>query len=546
MEKNMLDKLDIQAVNTELTDDVLRDLKTPIKNRKGFKYDSYVVTIPRYFYRFIGISSTEDEYYDFLYKLDRDLKIFTRNYLRFDKGLDGNISITIQNKLNDIWNKINIEEISNSSLIIEQLDKLSLFPNMQNKSFGLQVKNYLKFMLDYYIKTVENVNNEKVKMVVSYCIYWLNIYAKNLFEGFNYEMINPKVLYYGDMTSEEAFFVTLLSSLGCDVLYYNPEKAGAIEQVDKFKVFSKEIEYIYKMPPKEFPKELKGRVKTSAFTAKEELDKTLYEAGGSFYRPWQFADYSVASVTMKTTYEEINIWAKEKAYVRDGWKAEANTVYIPNLFAKVSGTHEDVEKYYKELTDILNLKKTILIKELPFTDVTPLEYGKLEYVYPERGGEFDINKLINASWWKYKELRKGLQIAMAEKIRDLCINPVIYNVENEEIRDFQVDIFSVLINLKTNLLHLLQDFDYPDDIPKIIIYNNEQNGNISYEDSITLAFMNSMGTDIIIYNPSGYNDIEQYVYADSYDSHRLEKMSFNLPLKKYEEKKGFFKSLFHF
>ena len=125
------------------------------------------------------------------------------------------------------------------------------------------------------------------------------------------------------------------------------------------------------------------------------------------------------------------------------------------------------------------------------------------------------------------------------------MHPIVYNVDNQPTRDFQVDIFSVLVNLDKSILQLLQSFDYQEEVPKIVIYNNEKNGNISYEDSIMLSFLNAMGVDILIYNPSGYTDIERYIYSDMYDIHHLEDVSFNLDFKKYEaKKKSFFKNLF--
>ena len=69
-----ISRLDIQALNSELTDDLLMDLKTPVKDRKEFKYNSYVISIPRYFYRFVGIKTNEKDYYDLLYRIDREFK----------------------------------------------------------------------------------------------------------------------------------------------------------------------------------------------------------------------------------------------------------------------------------------------------------------------------------------------------------------------------------------------------------------------------------------------------------------------------------------
>ena len=202
--------------------------------------------------------------------------------------------------------------------------------------------------------------------------------------------------------------------------------------------------------------------------------------------------------------------------------------------------------YFKEINQVISQKLTKFYNELPIMNAVHLEYGKFNQIYPSIGfSEFNTQEMINSPWWKYKELRSGLQKNIAEKIKELCLSPVIINVEKEDLRDLQVDIFSVLINLDTTILELLQAYDYPEEVPKIVVYNNEENGNLSFEDCIMLAFMNSMGIDIIIYNPSGYNDIENFINPDQYDIHRLEDVSFKLHFKKYvEKKKGFLRICF--
>jgi hypothetical protein len=541
-----ISRLDIQALNSELTDDLLMDLKTPVKDRKEFKYNSYVISIPRYFYRFVGIKTNEKDYYDLLYRIDREFKTTTRAYLKFNQGLDRNLSLNNQNKLDEIWKKINPEAGIDTSFIISALDSSGLIPSISKPVLTLQIKNYFKVMLDYYINTRADFKIEEFKLLLNYGVHWLNLYSKTLFDNFDYLYINPKILYYGDITTEEAYFLIFLSMIGCDILYFNPKGAGNIKEADKFNAFSRELIYLNRGDIKGEPWESKDRIRTTAYSAREELNKTLFEEGGSFYRPWQLANHNIKALTLKTTYEEVNLWGKEKALVRDGWKVENNTVYIPNIFAKISGTHEDKDKYWQELNEIIGQENTLFINKLPIIEVVPLEYGKFQQVYPLKGREgFSTNKMLKASWWKYKELRVGLQKTMAEKIKEVTLHPIVYNVDNQPTRDFQVDIFSVLVNLDKSILQLLQSFDYPEEVPKIVIYNNEKNGNISYEDSIMLSFLNAMGVDILIYNPSGYTDIERYIYSDMYDIHHLEDVSFNLDFKKYEaKKKGFFKNLF--
>ncbi|MBU3146375.1 YceG family protein [Clostridium sp. CF012] len=546
MEKNSLNNLEIHSVCLEINEDIISSLKTEIHKRNKFQYNSNVVFIPNYFYRFIGIKKNEIDYYETLYKLDKELKKIKPGYIRFSEGLDKDISIRLQNILNDIWLKVGQTEIIDVPTIINLISDNGLFPDLPNKTLLRQIENNLKGLIEYYIKSNEIVDNQSIKLIVNYVIHWINIYSKELFQKFDYIHINPKVVFYGEISKTEVFYLVLLSTLGCDILYFNPKDSGTFHEIDKYNAFSKEIVYNYKGDIKPFPTGVEDRIKTTAYNAKEELNKTLFTDDSGFYRPWQFADYNLQAVTLNTTYEEIYIWMKEKAHIREGFKVQDSTVVIPNIFSKVCGTHEDIDIYWKEINGLVTQKYTKFYNELPIMDVVHLEYGKFNSIYPNNTfSEFNIEQMINSSWWKYKELRSGLQKNMAQKIKELCLSPVIINVEQEDLRDLQVDIFSVLINLDTSVLELLQAYDYPEEVPKIIIYNNEENGNISFEDCIMLTFMNSMGVDIIIYNPSGYNDIENFIYPQQYDIHRLANVSFELHFKKYvEKKKSFFENLF--
>jgi len=547
MEKNSLNNLEIHSVNLDINEDIISSLKTEIYKRSKFQYNSNVVNIPNYFYRFIGIKNSEIDYYDNLYKLDKELKKIGSSYKRFSEGLDKDISIRLQNVLNDIWAKVAQMESLDVPTIINLISDNGLFPDLPNKVLLQQIKNNLKGLIEYYIKSSKALDNQNIKLIINYIIHWIKIYSKELFQKFDYMSINPKVIFYGDISKAEVFYLILLSTLGCDILYFNPKNSGTFEEIDKYNAFSKEIVYNYKGEINPFPSGIEDRIKTTAYNAKEELNKTLFTDESGFYRPWQFSDYNVQAVTLNTTYEEIYIWMKEKAYIREGWKVKDSTVVIPNMFSKVCGTHEDIDIYWKEINEVVTQKFTKFYNELPIMDVVHLEYGKFNLIYPNNTfSEFNIEEMINSAWWKYKELRLGLQKNMAQKIRDLCLSPVIINVEQEDLRDLQVDIFSVLINLDVGVLELLQAYDYPEEVPKIIVYNNEENGNLSFEDCIMLTFMNSMGIDIIIYNPSGYNDIENFIYPQQYDVHRLENVSFELHFKKYvEKKKSFFGNFFH-
>ena len=95
MEKNSLNNLEIHSVNLDINEDIISSLKTEIYKRSKFQYNSNVVNIPKYFYRFIGIKNNEKDYYENLYKLDKELKKIGPCYMRFSEGLDKDISIRL-------------------------------------------------------------------------------------------------------------------------------------------------------------------------------------------------------------------------------------------------------------------------------------------------------------------------------------------------------------------------------------------------------------------------------------------------------------------
>lgn len=302
---------------------------------------------------------------------------------------------------------------------------------------------------------------------------------------------------------------------------------------------------------------MKKRTETQAFKASEEIMDILHDEESNCYKPWQFADYKVYTDTLRTTYEEIAILGKEEAMIRPGWKVEKNHVVIPNIFSKVKGVHEDTKLYREEVRNLVEQENCLFFKKFPFyRKKLPKNINKTYYDFLNIKGEIDKKKLITSDYWKYEKLSSILQQEIADKIVEFCkvsdlwkyktfkvklrfslINKLvgfILSVFNKRVTDeklMKVSIFGVLTNLNEDLLNLLQGFDYPMKVPKIIIYNNNKGRNLTFQDAITLLFMNSMGVDIVIYNPAGMSDIENYVKEEYYDIHRLEDIIDNLPFR---------------
>lgn len=270
------------------------------------------------------------------------------------------------------------------------------------------------------------------------------------------------------------------------------------------------------------------RQETDAYKASVEIDRILhYETDGN-YRPWQFEDYKVNVIPFKTTYDELFILWKEESRFRQGFKVEDNTITISNIFAKISGTHKDIEHYYKELELLKqNEIRTIFITSVPFT------LNNKTIIYDKNilnnNGLFDLEKIQSFSNYPFGYLKTSSQNLIFSKINELIDSNDLFKFKITDEIKFKV--LNVILNLDEKYLNLIQTFDYSFETPKVVIFDNNKNL-FSQEDSIVLAFLHLIGFDIAVFTPTGYNNLEKYINDLYFDTHKLEDVNYNLKLSK--------------
>ena len=132
----------------------------------------------------------------------------------------------------------------------------------------------------------------------------------------NPEIALPKLIWYGNAKKSHQYFLSFLLSLGCDLLLFNPSGEDPLSLFDE----EQKLTFVYKYPekhaPESFPTEKRERKSTVAYRASREIETILNHEGSYFYKPWQLRDYTPSSITLKTTYDELFLLAKEKAMIR--------------------------------------------------------------------------------------------------------------------------------------------------------------------------------------------------------------------------------------
>lgn len=533
--------------NLKTAHDLFDEFVESLEKRSGFIGGKSPI-MPVYFYRYIGTDRNVDKYYNSLYRLDKKLSSKQYSYIRFENNIPLVNNTTLLNNCSKIWSSMSPNNIKPSELV-DSLYSQNAFPHSNNKTLTTTFIYAFESTVELFLKRNKNCDIHKIKNFAMKLVLWLNEYAPKLTASFDATNIkgalNPKIIYYGNIKKHEAYFLYALSKIGCDIIYINSDNDDTFRILDPNCDFTYLIEFDDKHALKMFPKEeIIVRAETTAFKASSEISQIIYNDSDGIYKPWQFESYETKPITLKTTIDEVTLLWKEEARMRTGFKVENNTVYIPNLFVKISGVYDDLNKYWQDLSIFKNTVNTLLYTQVPFSDTTfsREDIYKCAYVL-DKNGYVDKEKLFSSQFYNYSYLKTHLQDTIVHKINQLFSLPIF---KDEMNKDFKLLIIISILTMDKQILNLIQNFDYPFAIPKLVIYDNNENM-FSKQDIAVLAFLNLLGFDILILTPTGYNNVENAIKQKYYDIHRLQKVEFDLQLPNLinkTNKKSFWSSFF--
>lgn len=499
---------------------------------------------PTYFIRYIGVLNNLDVYKNNIFNLNAELKKF--NYLKIENTINLGNTSNVLHKCKSIWTN-NVYSKTEIHILLTRLFGSGVLDFISSELLKNKILVSLEKTLISMFGDLESVANSKIKNITIKLITWLYEH-KNLLKDFNYENNDkPKLLYYGDIKLHEALYLIFLYNVGVDIIYINTFNDSIFEKLDEDLEFSSLYVNETVKPYFNFPiTESLVRQETVAFKASEEIDKIIHNDQDGVYKPWQFENYNITPLTLKTTFEELNILWKEPSRFRSGFKVAGKTIYCPNLFVKISGSQSSLEDYYSYVAELTSASASILINELPITKTEFNRQDTYRLANVLNSNELiDINKLRANSLYKYSYLSDTIQLNIIKSIEELFTLDVL--TIDMDI-NMKLRILNTILNLDKSLLELIQNFDYPNNVPKIIIYDSKESV-FSIEDSIIMAFLYLNGFDICVLTPTGYNNFEMHIDSKFYDIFKLESKQFNLALpdlNKYKKKKskGFWSNLF--
>ncbi len=387
----------------------------------------------------------------------------------------------------------------------------------------------------------ETGNPTVAKNYGSKLVTWLYRCTQGRKYAVQYEDI-PVILYYGDISQAELFFLHFMSRCGFDVVYITPNKKMLDMTVEKniggrMQIFELPLTKDSGSYP---DKPVKMTMATVAYSAERELDTMLYNGDAGIFRSFQFPNSQ--AITLKTTYEEIGILWKHEAKFRTGFAVNGNLVSVPNIFAKISGVKNgDEGDYWDDIRSRLTPETILCIKENSPAPEIPDLSGYRSFYFNSR---IDIEKLKASPINRYSYLPDRLQDLILFKLQE-AVDSGYIKLQGDEL---MCSVLHYGLGLDKDLLKTLQSFDFTKQIPKII-YIDVVEATFTVEECIRLVLCNLLGFDILIYTPTGYKNLETFVDSRAFEEHTMNEFLYNMEVPKFkipseEKNSGFFGKLF--
>lgn len=497
------------------------------------------LTYPQLVCQYVGVSLDDDEYFSILHTQVND----SLGKLTILSGaLNKEIPAEKLQDINKLFNMQRQGKGLSSSRMVAFLDGHSLLPRLKDLNLNRRIRTVLIDILKKLQATyVNGTLHHEYRRITTDLVKWIFNHVEPALEKVDFETGLPAYLWYGSATPSEKWFLTYLAEFGFHLVIFNP-----CDETWPKQMLAIDEDHSFRFPkiasePKTLPEEIPKIAGTVAFKATQEINEIMHHEDSGLYKPFQFKSYSTNSIRLKTTEDEAFLIAKERAMIRPYFGVNNRQVTIPVVFAKLMGIDKNRKRFWNNVHSLTEREDTHTIRHFPFT-----KEQKTNQLFHYRdalgpNGLLDPKKMKSANWWTYSKLPVGTQTVIGETIAKHVEDPILLRQGNETMEDLQLYAFSQSMQLPDFVIRLLQTFDYPQFVPTIFLYNEENGPELSRSDANALCMMHLLGLDIIIVNPKGHQDIEKWIQEGTFDQHWMDDRSFNEPFKQISVVQKIFK-----
>lgn len=397
-----------------------------------------------------------------------------------------------------------------------------LLPLMQTKyrdHFITTLRSWLEFLESRYPKLISN----QLQRIFLDFVKWSNHFFPEWLEQSDFGLAVPRIVWYGPAKESEVYFLYFLYLFGCDVVIFEPDGQDIMAEYGIVNFPTERL--AEKAETFDFPHDKPIRVQTITSRASEHVQQHLYDNAAINY-PWKYANHETRTRILNTTYDELFILSEAQLHLREGFSDEEGTVYLPVLFAKIEGVSLDKSDYVQKLQRLKSRELTYTATTFPL-----LQAQKSNMQFHMRdastNGKLDVEKMLQLGIWPFKNIPVGAQRNIAKTMIRLIESDFIAVANNQSRQEHEQYLFGQMLLVPTEIIRLYQQFDYSYTNPTILLFIEENSGQMQRQDAVLLLFASMLGFDIFIYSPGASLSIEHYITEQLLNPYRLEKISFD-------------------
>lgn len=504
--------------------DLVLDLWKPNSVRSRYE------TFKPVFERFVGVEN-EQEYNDLCKTIaeskDNSTLVVDGNFV-FQPRLD--VLAQVKKELPTL----NLDHLTKEFLIMFANPELNeIYLRALNYTIALAKRNGL-------FKTRKQQENFICNQIVYTTQYLLNL-------PFEPDKACKVIVYDQGQLDEKGFwFLMLCYAMGMDVVVLAPQQESPYFQYD-LDHLSQSVSYPKSLYKRTFAQRTAAgqslnKVKTIVSTLSQQTDASLFGQTGVF-KPWMFRGAPVEHLQLEGTRIDLEDTWNREARLREGFQVERNTLRVPSFYIEIDGVDRNRDEYLR-LVDLLKDNDHVLVDaHKGNTLLRPLkeksEAVKLVFSM-NPNGTFDPAKLKAQEGYVFDQLSSETSDMFIRKL-----NTFLSKEGNRLSKEERVEIANVLLSLSKPIARMIENFDYPFQVPKVLILLNKEE-RINRSAALALEFLSDLGFDIAILSPSGVSGLSDKKRSIL----RLDKMVYDFDFSKAQEtspkEKSFMQSVFDF
>lgn len=464
------------------------------------------------FYRVIGVEDSHN-YNNILKTLNDRIEEYKDITLLFENSIPmlGEMEL-----IQYIYNELNTMDITNM-----QAQDIVLFDDENINRIFLESLDYI---IPLSIKN-ENFFNENIRNnFITKLIVWTYSFVKNI--NFNSDF-NPKCIYYGQISRHEIYFLIMLHLMDFDVVYINPLKEEFFEEIDTDKL--SELKMSMNIEPLETFKDraAKGNTIDNVETITKQIERDINEtlfADTGIYKPWQYRSGYTKRILLDTILEDIYIYWNEPAKLRTGFRVENNVVSVPCFFYKIDGQLINDFEFQRLVKFCTESKNTLFFNDGRISSMNEESDDMYSLMFCQLSdGTFDIEEVKKTSIYRFGKYSNEVQNLILNKFNEIIVKKDIFNInlDKEKILRF----FALVLSMDEQIIRIIDNFDFTGNVPKLVVYLNNED-EICELMTMLLGYLNNIGIDIVIFNPSGLFNINNIIKNTIVKVMRLEQMNY--------------------